>query len=79
MNPAYGVAWSPNSDAVLYTSGKFLVVKPLQPNSKPLQVKQYPMNQSIKMFLFFFIFINKVQETMNHMLLICSVYKLAYT
>ncbi|CAG0919935.1 unnamed protein product, partial [Notodromas monacha] len=37
MNPAYGVAWSPNSDAVLYTSGKSLVIKPLQPNSKPLQ------------------------------------------
>lgn len=36
--PVYSVAWAPDSGRVLYTSGRQLVVKPLQPSSKVLQV-----------------------------------------
>uniref|UniRef100_A0A7M4ELG6 Intraflagellar transport 80 n=1 Tax=Crocodylus porosus TaxID=8502 RepID=A0A7M4ELG6_CROPO len=36
--PVYSVAWSPDSGKVLYTSGKQLIIKPLQPNAKVLQV-----------------------------------------
>ncbi|CAG0895960.1 unnamed protein product [Cyprideis torosa] len=35
--PVYSAVWSPDSEAVLYTSGKYLVIKPLQPNSKATQ------------------------------------------
>ncbi len=37
-NPVYSVAWSPNSDSVLHTNGKQLIIKPLQPQAKPQQV-----------------------------------------
>lgn len=33
--PVYAACWSPDSTQVLYTSGKSLVIKPLQPSSKP--------------------------------------------
>ncbi|TPX40936.1 hypothetical protein SeLEV6574_g06329 [Synchytrium endobioticum] len=33
----YSVAWSPDNDQVLYTNGRSLVIKPLQPASKPVQ------------------------------------------
>lgn len=36
--PVYSVAWGPDSEKVLYTSGKQLIIKPLQPNVKLLQV-----------------------------------------
>lgn len=36
--PVYGAAWAPDSDAVIYTSGYNLIIKPLAPNSKPIQV-----------------------------------------
>lgn len=36
--PVYSVAWGPDSERVLYTSGKQLIIKPLQPNAKVLQV-----------------------------------------
>lgn len=36
--PVYGAAWAPDSDAVLYTTGTNLIIKPLAPNSKPIQV-----------------------------------------
>uniref|UniRef100_A0A6I8NS05 Intraflagellar transport 80 n=1 Tax=Ornithorhynchus anatinus TaxID=9258 RepID=A0A6I8NS05_ORNAN len=32
--PVYSVAWGPDSEKVLYTAGKQLVIKPLQPNAK---------------------------------------------
>lgn len=31
----YSVAWAPDSDHVLYTQGKQLVIKSLQANAKP--------------------------------------------
>ena len=34
-SPVYAVAWGPDSDQVLYTTGKQLVIKPIQPNAKP--------------------------------------------
>ena len=34
----YSVAWSPDSDHILHTSGKQLVIKPLQAAAKPVQV-----------------------------------------
>lgn len=36
--PVYSVAWSPDSDHILHTSGKQLVIKPLQAAAKPVQV-----------------------------------------
>ena len=33
--------WSPDSDHVLYTSGKTLIIKPLQPSLKPTQWKAH--------------------------------------
>ena len=38
--PVYSVAWSPDSDHILHTSGKQLVIKPLQAAAKPVQVHQ---------------------------------------
>ncbi len=35
----YSACWSPDADQVLYTAGKSLVVKPLQPSLKPTQWK----------------------------------------
>ncbi|XP_056613594.1 intraflagellar transport protein 80 homolog isoform X1 [Triplophysa dalaica] len=37
----YSVAWSPDSSRVLYTSGRQLIIKPLQPSSKLLQWKAH--------------------------------------
>nr|XP_019943476.1 PREDICTED: intraflagellar transport protein 80 homolog isoform X2 [Paralichthys olivaceus] len=39
--PVYSVAWGPDSDRVLYTSGRHLVIKPLQPSAKVLQWKAH--------------------------------------
>uniref|UniRef100_A0A8B9FWK3 Intraflagellar transport 80 n=1 Tax=Amazona collaria TaxID=241587 RepID=A0A8B9FWK3_9PSIT len=39
--PVYSVAWGPDSGKVLYTSGKQLIIKPLQPNAKVLQWKAH--------------------------------------
>uniref|UniRef100_A0A8B9SP82 Intraflagellar transport protein 80 homolog n=1 Tax=Anas platyrhynchos TaxID=8839 RepID=A0A8B9SP82_ANAPL len=39
--PVYSVAWGPDSEKVLYTSGKQLIIKPLQPNVKVLQWKAH--------------------------------------
>lgn len=38
--PVYSVAWSPDSDHILHSSGKQLVIKPLQAAAKPVQVHQ---------------------------------------
>ncbi|NWH89506.1 IFT80 protein, partial [Aegithalos caudatus] len=39
--PVYSVSWAPDSDKILYTSGKQLIIKPLQPNAKVLQWKAH--------------------------------------
>ncbi|XP_015761944.1 PREDICTED: intraflagellar transport protein 80 homolog isoform X2 [Acropora digitifera] len=39
--PVYSVAWSPDSDHILHTSGKQLVIKPLQAAAKPIQWKAH--------------------------------------
>ncbi|XP_067322127.1 intraflagellar transport protein 80 homolog isoform X2 [Anolis sagrei] len=39
--PIYSVAWGPDSEKILYTSGKQLIIKPLQPNAKILQWKAH--------------------------------------
>lgn len=39
--PVYSVAWGPNSDAILYTSGTQLIIKPLQPSAKVIQWKAH--------------------------------------
>ena len=36
--PVYALCWAPDSDHILYTSGRQLVMKPLQAAAKPLQV-----------------------------------------
>ncbi|XP_073482211.1 intraflagellar transport protein 80 homolog isoform X3 [Aquarana catesbeiana] len=36
--PIYSIAWGPDSEKVLYPLGKQLIIKPLQPSSKVLQV-----------------------------------------
>ena len=35
--PVYALAWSPDASAVLYAVDKLLTIKPLAPNSKPMQ------------------------------------------
>lgn len=40
-SPVYAVAWNPESDQILYTSGKQLVIKSLQPSAKPLSWKAH--------------------------------------
>ncbi|XP_012693880.1 intraflagellar transport protein 80 homolog [Clupea harengus] len=40
-SPVYSVAWAPDCDRILYTSGKQLIVKPLQPSSKVQQWKAH--------------------------------------
>lgn len=37
----YGAAWSPDSQSIVYTNGKCLVIKQLAPNTKPLRVNFY--------------------------------------
>ena len=39
--PVYDATWSPDSKQVLYTTGKSLVIKPLQPSLKPSQWKAH--------------------------------------
>lgn len=39
--PVYSLAWGPNSDQILHTLSRQLVIKHLQPNSKPLQWKAH--------------------------------------
>ncbi|XP_054838570.1 intraflagellar transport protein 80 homolog isoform X3 [Eublepharis macularius] len=39
--PIYSVAWGPDSEKILYTSGKQLIIKPLQANAKILQWKAH--------------------------------------
>uniref|UniRef100_A0A671LIF0 Intraflagellar transport protein 80 homolog n=1 Tax=Sinocyclocheilus anshuiensis TaxID=1608454 RepID=A0A671LIF0_9TELE len=39
--PVYSVAWAPDSGRVLYTAGRQLVIKPLQPSAKVLQWKAH--------------------------------------
>ncbi|KAK3513485.1 hypothetical protein QTP70_015507, partial [Hemibagrus guttatus] len=36
--PVYSVAWGPDADRILYTFGRQLIIKPLQPSSKSVQV-----------------------------------------
>ncbi|XP_053315521.1 intraflagellar transport protein 80 homolog [Spea bombifrons] len=40
-SPVYSVAWSPDSEKVLFPVGKELIIKPLQPNSKVIQWKAH--------------------------------------
>uniref|UniRef100_A0A3Q4BDA6 Uncharacterized protein n=1 Tax=Mola mola TaxID=94237 RepID=A0A3Q4BDA6_MOLML len=40
-SPVYSVAWGPDSDRILYTSGRQLVIKPLQPSAKVTQWKAH--------------------------------------
>ncbi|KAM4566832.1 intraflagellar transport protein 80 homolog [Odontesthes bonariensis] len=40
-SPVYSVAWGPDSDRILYTSGRQLIIKPLQPSAKVLQWKAH--------------------------------------
>ncbi|XP_020784308.2 intraflagellar transport protein 80 homolog isoform X2 [Boleophthalmus pectinirostris] len=37
----YSVAWGPDSDRILYTSGRQLIIKPLQPSAKVIQWKAH--------------------------------------
>uniref|UniRef100_A0A667YLZ0 Intraflagellar transport 80 homolog (Chlamydomonas) n=1 Tax=Myripristis murdjan TaxID=586833 RepID=A0A667YLZ0_9TELE len=40
-SPVYSVAWGPDSDRILYTSGRQLVIKPLQPSAKVIQWRSH--------------------------------------
>ena len=40
-SPVYSTSWSPDSDQVLYTSGKSLAIKPLQPSAKSVHWKAH--------------------------------------
>ncbi|KAI8802527.1 WD40-repeat-containing domain protein [Cladochytrium replicatum] len=37
--PTYAIAWSPDNDHILMTNGRNLIIKPIQPSSKPNQWK----------------------------------------
>lgn len=37
----YGACWSPDNQAIAYTQGKLIIIKPLAPNTKPLQVNTF--------------------------------------
>jgi intraflagellar transport protein 80 len=39
--PVYSLSWSPDSDQLLHTNGRNLVIKPLQPSVKPNQWKAH--------------------------------------
>jgi intraflagellar transport protein 80 len=39
--PVYAVVWSPDSDQVLYSNDKQLIIKPLQPAQKPTSWKAH--------------------------------------
>lgn len=39
--PIYSVTWSPDSDHILLTNGRNLIIKPLQPSMKPTQWKAH--------------------------------------
>ncbi|RWS06425.1 hypothetical protein B4U79_13582 [Dinothrombium tinctorium] len=39
--PAYALSWSPNSDNIIYSIESRLEIKPLTPNSKPIQWKAH--------------------------------------
>ncbi|KAJ3393213.1 Intraflagellar transport protein 80 [Lobulomyces angularis] len=39
--PVYSAVWSPENDQILYSSGKNLVIKPIQPSTKPTQWKAH--------------------------------------
>lgn len=41
-NSVYGASWSPDSQSIAYTQGKFIVIKQLAPNTKPLRVNINP-------------------------------------
>ncbi|XP_077396712.1 intraflagellar transport protein 80 homolog isoform X2 [Festucalex cinctus] len=40
-SPVYSVAWGPDSERILYTLGRHLVIKPLQPSAKVIQWKAH--------------------------------------
>lgn len=53
--PIYSAAWGPDSNQVLHTSGKMLVIKHLTPNSKPNKVRcicdfYYRYSKSLQQF-----------------------------
>ena len=50
--PVYSAAWSPNSDSVVHTNGKSLVIKPLQPASKPETVSWFLIKSNAILTLF---------------------------
>ncbi|KAJ3351960.1 Intraflagellar transport protein 80 [Entophlyctis luteolus] len=39
--PIYAVSWSPDNDSILYTNGRNLVIKPIQPSNKPVMWKAH--------------------------------------
>ena len=39
--PTYCISWSPKNDQILYTFDKSLIIKPLAPNSKPIEWKAH--------------------------------------
>ena len=50
-SPVYSATWCPDSDSVLYTNGRQLVIKPLQPNAKPSTVILYFLFTMLEMFV----------------------------
>ncbi|XP_033637607.1 intraflagellar transport protein 80 homolog [Asterias rubens] len=40
-SPVYSIGWSPDSDQVLFTNGRQLIIKSLQANAKPVQWKAH--------------------------------------
>ena len=55
-SPVYALCWAPDSDHILYTSGRQLVIKPLQAAAKPLQVSR------CNVYLYLYIYIEHYGE-----------------
>jgi hypothetical protein len=63
----YGVAWGPDSDQVLFTNGKQLVIKSLQPNAKPTMVRHaYVLKKSYNLYCWNIVRKKTVSDTIKY-------------
>ena len=65
----YGVAWGPDSDQVLFTNGRQLVIKSLQPNAKPTMVRhtyQYFLKKSYNLYCWNIVRKKTVSDTIKY-------------
>ena len=69
-NTVYGVAWGPDSDQVLFTNGRQLVIKSLQANAKPTMVGFF--HTHIFLQLNFKAYVKCVTERTTYFIWVCN-------